>query len=172
MTIGDPLADAVTARLFEDPARIRAQLDTGLRGGLASIHNPDPAVAALLESTEQFTTSLDDAFLENGARPFHSMPPAVHIVSLSMGSLIRVYESPSIAAVLSGTGRLTTGAENRIRETGKWLGTAMLPGALRVGAPGYIGTLGVRLLHARIRYAAMRSGFAERQHQTRTANRA
>lgn len=39
----------------------------------------------------------------------------------------------------------------------------MLPGALRVGAPGYIGTLGVRLLHARVRYVAMRDGFADRQ---------
>ena len=49
---------------------------------------------------------MDDTLLDTGTRPFHSMPPAVHIVSLSMGSLIRVYESPSIAAVLAGTGRL------------------------------------------------------------------
>lgn len=87
------------------------------------------------------------------------MPPAVHVISLSVGSLVRVYEAPSIAAVLSGTGRLVDGADARLRETAKWLGEAMLPDALRVGAPGYIATNVVRMMHAKVRYFAAKSGY-------------
>jgi hypothetical protein len=94
------------------------------------------------------------------------MPPAVHLVSLSAGALIRVYESPSIAAVLATTGRLVDGAERRIRETGKWVATAMLPGSLRVGQPGYVATLQVRMLHANMRRFVRSRGFDERANGT------
>jgi hypothetical protein len=83
------------------------------------------------------------------------------LVSLSAGALIRVYDSPSIATVLAATGRLIDGAERRIRETGQWVATAMLPGALRPGEAGYIATLQVRLLHAQKRNVARRRGYDE-----------
>ena len=85
----------------------------------------------------------------------------MHLVSLSAGALIRVYDSPSIAGVLTTTGRLIDGAERRIRETGQWVATAMLPGALRAGEAGYVATLQVRLLHAQKRNVARRRGFDE-----------
>jgi hypothetical protein len=94
------------------------------------------------------------------------MPPAVHLVSLSAGALIRVYESPSIAAVLASTGRLVDGADRRICETGKWVATAMLPGSLRAGQPGYVATLQVRMLHAHMRRFVRSRGFDESAYGT------
>ncbi|MBX3593403.1 oxygenase MpaB family protein [Sphingomonas sp.] len=160
LTTGDPLADAVAGAMQADPA-IRQQIDLGLVHGLAAVPQPHDAVRALLTDTERRPDYVDDALLERGSRPFHSMPPAVHIVSLSVGALIRVYQSPSITVVLAGTGRLIDGAERRIRETGKWLGTAMLPGALAPGQAGYVATIRVRLLHALVRMGARRKGFDE-----------
>lgn len=160
LTTGDPLADAVVIAMHADP-EVRGQLGQGLLQGLDAISGPHEAVRALLTETERRPDYIDGDFLETGSRPFHSMPPAVHIVSLSVGALVRVYESPSIATVLAGTGRLIEGAERRIRETAKWLGTAMLPGALGVGGPGYVATIRVRLLHAMMRRGARHKGFDE-----------
>ncbi|WP_313137954.1 hypothetical protein [Paracoccus jeotgali] len=113
----------------------------------------------MLEDLEQAAAGVDDGLLADGAEGFWTMAPAVHVISLSVGSLIRVYESPSIAAVLSGTGRLVDGADARLRETAKWLREAMLPGALRIAAPGYLATVGVRMLHAKVRHYAAKGGY-------------
>ncbi len=159
LTTSDPLADPVARRIAEGDRDLAAALDLGLRKGLAALERPDPELAVLLEDIEQAASVVDDDLLSAGAEAFWTMPPAIHVISLSVGSLIRVYESPSIAAVLSETGRLVDGADARLRETAKWLGEAMLPGALRPGAPGYIATVGVRMLHAKVRYYAAKGDY-------------
>ncbi|WP_060712007.1 DUF2236 domain-containing protein [Pseudonocardia sp. HH130629-09] len=70
-----------------------------------------------------------------------------------------MYESPSIAKVLSTTGRLVDRADKRLTETGAWLTQAMLPGNLRRGRPGYVATLNVRMLHAHMRRLALDRGY-------------
>lgn len=75
--------------------------------------------------------------------------------------LLRVYESPSIAFVLSASGRLIDGAARRIEETAKWFYQVVQPGSLRLGKDGYIATLNVRLLHAHMRRVARDKGFNE-----------
>jgi hypothetical protein len=148
LTTADPLADAVADAIHSEGGAVRAAFSQGVTDGLASLANPHPAVAALLASTEALPGYADDELLDHGSAPYYTSPMAVHLVSLSAGALIRVYDSPSIAGVLAATGRLVDGAERRIRETGQWVATAMLPGALRVGELGYVATLQVRLLHA------------------------
>ena len=159
LTTGDPLADPIAKRIAEGDRDLATALDLGLQQGLKAIVDPDPALAALLEDIEQAAADLEDDLFENGASAFHTMPPAVHMISLSVGSLTRVYESPSIAAVLSGTGRLIDGADARLRETALWLAEVMLPGALRRGAPGYIATAGVRMLHAKVRHYTAKTDY-------------
>lgn len=161
LTTGDPLADAVVAAIHQDGRALRGQLDQGVREGLSSLEAPHAAVAALLRSAETLPDYATDELLDHGSLPFFSMPPAVHMVSLSAGALIRVYQSPSIANVLTTTGRLIDGADRRIRETGKWVSTVMLPGSLRPGAAGYVATLQVRMLHAHMRHLARTRGFDE-----------
>ncbi len=164
LTTGDPLADRVARRIAEGDEALARSLKLGLREGLAAIPSPDRDLTALLEDLEQAAGEVDDDLLRDGAEAFWTMPPAVHVISLSVGSLIRVYESPSIAAVLSGTGRLVEGADARLRETAKWLGEAMLPDALRPGARGYIATVGVRMLHAKVRHYALMGDYDAARH--------
>ena len=161
LTTGDPLADAVVADIHAGHPQARNAIQLGIRHGLDSLVDPPDSVVALLAETERLPDYADDDVLDHGSAPFYTMPPAVHLISLSAGALIRVYESPSIAAVLSTTGRLVDGADRRIRETGKWVATVMLPGSLRVGQPGYGATLQVRMLHANMRRLVRSRGFDE-----------
>ncbi len=162
LTTGDPLTDAVVADIHDGHPQARTAVQLGIRNGLDSLVDPPNSVRAFLTDTERLPEYADGDLLDHGSAPFHTMPPAVHLISLSAGALIRVYESPSIAAVLATTGRLVDGADRRIRETGKWVATAMLPGSLRVGQPGYVATLQVRMLHANMRRLVRSRGFDER----------
>jgi hypothetical protein len=161
LVTGDPLADAVAEAIHVDGRRVHTQLQDGLAHGRASLPDPHPAVAALLTHTETLPDYATDELLDEYPLPFFTMPAAAHIVSLSAGALIRVYESPSIAQVLTTTGRLIEGADRRIQETGKWVNTVMLPGGLRPGGQGYVATIQVRMLHAHMRRVARSRGFDE-----------
>lgn len=161
LTTGDPLADAVVAEIHDGHPQARQAVQSGIRHGLDSLLDAPDSVVAFLTDTERLPPYADGDLLEHGSGPFYTMPPAVHLISLSAGALIRVYESPSIAAVLASTGRLIDRAERRIRETGKWVATAMLPGSLSVGQPGYVATLQVRMLHANMRRLVRSRGFDE-----------
>ena len=161
LTTADPLADAVVAEIQERGRAVRVALAAGIEHGLASLADPPPAVAALLTQAESLPDYVDDALLDEGPLPQYSMPNPVHAISLSAGALVRVYQSPSIATVLATTGRLIDGARRRIDETGKWVRVATLPGAMRRGAPGYVQTLQVRMLHAQMRRLARTRGYDE-----------
>jgi ER-bound oxygenase mpaB/B'/Rubber oxygenase, catalytic domain len=164
LVAGDPLADAVVAETHENGQPARAALEQGIQGGLSSVPDAPPAVKALLTATEALPAFGGDDLLDRGSAPYYTSPVAVHMLSLSAGALIRVYESPSISRVLATTGRLIDGADRRIRETGTWLSTVMLPGSLRPGRPGYVATLQVRMLHAHMRHLARTRGFDEAAH--------
>ncbi len=166
LTTGDPLADAVVASIHADGREVNDQLQRGIREGLASVQDPHPSVVGLLTSTETLPSYATAEVLDESSLPFFSMPAPVHMVSLSAGALVRVYESPSIATVLATTGRLVDGADRRVRETGTWVSTAMLPGSLWPGRDGYVGTLQVRMLHAHMRHLARARGFDEEAYGT------
>jgi hypothetical protein len=166
LTTGDPLADAVVADIHGGHPQARQAVQLGIRNGLDTLVDPPDSVVAFLNDIERLPAYADGELFDHGSTPFYTMPPAVHLISLSAGALIRVYESPSIAAVLTSTGRLVDGADRRIRETGKWVATAMLPGSLRVGQPGYVATLQVRVLHANMRRLVRSRGFDESAYGT------
>jgi hypothetical protein len=166
LTTGDPLADALVADMHDGHPQARNAVQLGIRNGLDTLVDPPDSVVAFLTDTERLPDYADDDLLDHGSAPFYTVPPAVHLISLSAGALIRVYESPSIAEVLATTGRLIDGADRRIRETGKWVATAMLPGSLRVGQAGYVATLQVRLLHANMRRLVRTRGFDESAYGT------
>lgn len=162
LTTGDPLADAVVQEIHAGGREVRAKLHKGIEHGLASVDDPPPGVAALLTQAESVPAYVDDTLLDEASRSFFSAPPPVHIVSLAAGALIRTYQSPSIATVLSMTGRLVDGVPRRLRETGRWVNSAMLPGSLRPGRVGYVSTLQVRMTHAHMRRLARDRGYDEK----------
>ncbi|OLT19431.1 hypothetical protein BJF78_10630 [Pseudonocardia sp. CNS-139] len=164
LTTGDPPADAVVEEIHAGGKPVRDALATGVRDGLAAVADPPPAVAALLAQAEATPAHVDDDQVKAGCEPYFSSHPASRTIALSAGALVNTYSSPHIAAVLTGTGRLVEAADRRLLETGVWLNAAMLPGGLHRGAPGYVATLQVRMLHAHVRRHVRAHGFDEAAH--------
>lgn len=159
LQVGDPLADAVILEVNELGKEAKRQLNQGILHGLDSVENPPPAIAAFLTQIATMPEWIDHDTVAAGDVPDLSLPPVWKALASSGLSLAHVYASPGIAKLLVQTGQLTTMAERRLVETGMWKNQTVLPGALLRGAPGYVGTVQVRLLHARVRHTAMRHGW-------------
>ncbi|GAB2764530.1 oxygenase MpaB family protein [Streptomyces bullii] len=156
---GDPLADAVIVEINEFGKEAKQQLNQGLVAGLDSLDSPPPAVAAFLAQLETMPEWISHDQLAAGDVGDLSIPPQWTLLTSAGIQLVHVYASPSIAKLLVQTGSLTTMAPRRLVETGVWHEQAVLPGGLLRGAPGYVGTAQVRLLHARVRHTAMKHGW-------------
>jgi hypothetical protein len=160
LTVGDPLADAVMAELERLGTRGREALDQGLADGLGSLREPPPAVRALLHQLEQRPDWILDADLADGDRATQAIPQPWDVIAFAAVSMTYVYASPAIAELLMYTGELaTSAAPRRLAETGAWRSAVVLPGGLERGAPGYLATARVRLMHARVRAKALRDGW-------------
>ncbi|MDT0322367.1 oxygenase MpaB family protein [Streptomyces millisiae] len=157
--VGDPLADAVIVEFDELGRSARSALQRGLIEGRASVPDAPPAVDALLVHVETVPHWVASKLLDEGDRTSLAVPPHWRNLAFSGGSLAHTYSSPAIARLLVGTGRLTSAASRRLAETGLWNASTILPGGLRHGAPGYVQTVQVRLLHARVRASAMSHGW-------------
>ncbi|MGW3120107.1 oxygenase MpaB family protein [Streptomyces sp. NPDC001107] len=156
LQVGDPLADAVILEINELGKEAKQQLNQGLADGLDSLDNPPPAVAAFLTQLETLPEWTDHETLAAGDAGDLSIPPMWNFLTAAGLQLVHVYASPSIAKLLVQTGSLTTMSPRRLAETAAWREQAVLPGGLLRGAPGYVGTAQVRLLHARVRHTAMK----------------
>lgn len=157
--VGDPLADAVIVEFDELGRSARTALQRGLTQGRASVPHAPPAVDALLAHAETVPHWVSPELLDDGDRTSLAVPQHWRGLAFSGGSLAHTYSSPAIARLLVGTGRLTSTAPRRLAETGLWNASAILPGGLRHGAPGYVQTVQVRLLHARVRASARSHGW-------------
>lgn len=146
MRTGDPLADAVVADRVP-----RQVIDDVLHRRRPS--GPVPAsLEALRAQLESVPDWVEPDRLRRGSQAYLGIGATWMQLLLGPGSLVNTYRSPGIAVVLTASGRLdTAAAARRISETGAWLGSAVQPDHLRVGAPGYVATAQVRLLHAHIR---------------------
>ncbi|ATB31081.1 oxygenase MpaB family protein [Melittangium boletus] len=163
LAVGDPLADAVIVELDELGKEGRRVLNAGLEKGLDSLESPPPAIAALLRQLETVPGWVDREALLRGDEASLSIPPLWSNLAFSVGALVHTYSSPAIARLLVQSGRLTTMASRRLLETGIWRIHGVLPGGLVRGAPGYIQTVQVRLLHARVRATTLKHGWEREQ---------
>lgn len=159
LQVGDPLADAVIAEFDRLGRPARTALQQGLTDGLASVPDAPPAVTALLTDVESVPFWVAPDLLDEGDRISLAVPVHWRGLASAAGSLAHTYASPSMARLLAGTGQLTAMAGRRLAETGLWNASAMLPGGLHPGAPGYVQTVQVRLLHARVRASALGHGW-------------
>ncbi|MEU9919342.1 oxygenase MpaB family protein [Streptomyces sp. NPDC051001] len=156
---GDPLADAVILEINELGKEAKRQLNQGLVSGLGSLDDPPPAIAAFLTQLETMPEWIDRDTVAAGDVAALSIPPLWGLLTSAGFPLIHTYASPSIAKLLVQTGSFTTMAPRRLAETEVWRQQAVLPGGLLRGAPGYVATVQVRLLHARVRHTAMKHGW-------------
>ncbi|MEU6198569.1 oxygenase MpaB family protein [Streptomyces sp. NPDC047061] len=156
--VGDPLADAVIAEMDELGAPARGTFNEGLEKGLASLQDVPPAIAALLAEVQAVPDWVDAEKLARGETGYLSVEVQWTQIALALGSLLPEYSTPRIAGVLAGTGRLVTITQRRLQETGKWLNSVALPGGMLLGGPGYLDTVQVRLMHARVRKTLLKHG--------------
>ncbi len=70
---------------------------------------------------------------------------------LALGSLVRSFCSPSGNKPLVASGLLEQDTARRAWQTGRFLQQVCSPGGMRPGAPGFVSTVRVRLLHAETR---------------------
>ncbi|UVE18400.1 DUF2236 domain-containing protein [Pseudomonas sp. LS44] len=158
--LGDPLADAVIAeqRGLAQANRAAAQ---GIAHGLASLEQAPPALRALLEQAESVPEWVDAARIRKGAEAYLSVGLEWLTISLGPGSLAHTYSSPAIAKVLMATGSLDSRAERRLVETAVWNHQVARPDGLARGGRGYVHSLQVRLLHARVRGGLLNKGWPQ-----------
>lgn len=154
----DPLADAATEALLAQRDLADA-LQRGIAFGSDTVADLPTAVRQLLHDAESVPDWVDPSRLARGVDAYLSIGALWLGISLGPGSLAHTYSSPSIAQVLMTTGNLQTRAMRRLQETANWQYHTLRPGGLARGTPGYVHTLQVRMLHARVRANLLARGW-------------
>jgi hypothetical protein len=154
---GDPLADALAADIAGDSTRrIALAFEAALTEGLASVVEPPDSLRAFFDHVEATPAWLDREKLDAGGVSYLRLGPALQICMTA--ALAAGYNSAASVKPLARTRRFIDSAEPRARETGIWFFKTLRPGGLAPRAPGYQATVRVRLVHAMVRRALLRTG--------------
>jgi hypothetical protein len=153
----DPLADEAARELAEvSHGEADRRVEHALSSGSSAIEASSPALARLVEAMAHVPFWVDWARIDRaGLLLFRAGP--LGPITLAAKALLLGYASPAGNKPLALSGRLTTGANRRLGETGQYLvavcGRDGLRPKARSGKPGegFASSLRVRLLHARIR---------------------
>ncbi|MFV0446127.1 MAG: oxygenase MpaB family protein [Planctomycetaceae bacterium] len=156
---GDPLADALAAKLKELGPVGRKQFDEGLANGLASLSDPPEELANLLRHMESFATEIDPDELKKPMVAVCSIEPIWTQVAFAFASLFHTYSNSAMSRILVSTGRLVEQASHRVAETDLWQLRVDMPGGSLQGAPGYVSIGQVRVLHSIVRLSLLRKGW-------------
>ncbi|MEI1682979.1 oxygenase MpaB family protein [Acinetobacter baumannii] len=155
----DPLADAVIAAQKNADEKYKTDLQQGIELGVAVLHQPAPELRAFFEDAENIPQWVDSKSLIRGAEEYLTLSLPWQAISNGPGALTHTYFSPNITKILMQTGNLSGIALRRIVETTIWKQYVLVPGGLTLGQQGYIHTLQVRLLHARVRMGILKKGW-------------
>ncbi|WP_211348952.1 oxygenase MpaB family protein [Nocardioides litoris] len=139
----DPLADTVVAD--RAAARVvREALAGADRSGVGA------AAGALLDHVTTDPPWLERDRLDRAADVLvrHTAPWGL---CLGAASLLRGADNAIAAKPLQLTGRYAAEPAVRSIEVGEWLAEVVRPGGMAVGGPGWVRTVRVRLIHARVR---------------------
>lgn len=157
---GDPLADAAVGDYQRANPETQSLLELGMRQGLASTGSMPDSFRRLLKDSEATASVISAEEVDLAMQPYAWVGPVWLSISLGPGSLAHTYSDPGIAAVLMRTGnQLPQTVSRRLLETQFWNISVIKPGGMAIGGPGYVHTLQVRLLHARVRATLMQGGW-------------
>lgn len=157
-TTGDELADAVVADSLRASPDERALLARGMLNGSWTIPDAPLSFRRFITDAEAAISSCSSAALRQASETYLAIGPIWLTISLGPGALVHTYSDPGIAAVLARTGNLIgQAAARRLLETQLWNVQVVRPAGLLRGGSGYVQTLQVRLLHAKVRAALMKS---------------
>ena len=160
LTVGDPPADAVIADVMSDS-------DLTWKDVLAALEEPSatttdsPALRDFLTLVTDTPPWFDRSVAHAGARAWWRFG------SLQVGtlyqSLIYGYQAQGFVRPLIETGRLSEGTWDRVVATGRWITLATAPGMMEPGAPGWVETVRIRLVHAMVRHHLLARGWDSEQ---------
>lgn len=154
---GDPLADALVARMASMPrAEAMAMLDRALDHGIGSVSNAPQELVDLFAQVDRVPSWVDWDRIALGARAYQRTGLAGSIV-LSAVSLMNGYHSNAAIKPLLFTGRLDVMARRRLAETGRFIAETIQEDGLRRFSPGFKTTIRVRVVHATVRAMLQRS---------------
>lgn len=157
---GDPLADAALSDYQDARPEVRALLEEGMRLGSANVGGLPDSFKALLQDCEAVVAALSDTEFELAMQPYTWIGPTWISIALGPGSLAHTYSDPAIAAVLMRTGNLISDTvSRRLLETQLWKVGVIKPRGMAIGGSGYVHTIQVRLLHARVRATLLQRGW-------------
>jgi ER-bound oxygenase mpaB/B'/Rubber oxygenase, catalytic domain len=155
--LGDPLADAVVAMIQRMPTGVgRRMFETAVDHGIDALDDPPGELVRFFSGVEEQPYWLDYDKLALAARV--SMRTGVIGIGLALPGLALTggYLASKADKPLVGTGDLHRMAPRRLHETAAWYIDVTSPGGLDRFAPGFTGTLRVRLMHALVRAAMHR----------------
>jgi hypothetical protein len=150
LTRTDPLGDAAIEALVPLPRPEQEALIGRLLS--ASPGKLPPALAAFHEWLREPPLWFDEERAEAGGEVLLRSGLLSGLV-LGFKSLVLGYCSPAGNKPLVFSGRLTSDVNKRLAETARFVEAVSEPGGLRFGAPGFVATVRVRLIHARVRHA-------------------
>lgn len=161
--LGGALADAIRTRAGEPGRVTMTQLRQALAGGVGSVADPPPALAAFCAEVERVPDWVDWDLVEEGGRVYNRFGRNAADVLLQL-SLIGGYRFGGPTDLLVATGGLTgDSTRRRLAETQKWATSLAGPGAMRPPAGGRPGGEGWRLtVHVRAMHALVNAAFEPR----------
>jgi hypothetical protein len=167
----DPLADAAIHCLMEHQRQPGEDTFTELQ----RLYRRAPLSAQQRDALERFFHHVDtppdwvdwDAVIR-GQRQL-AMQALPVSASFLVGGLIESYTAPGIARILTETGRLADTTSRRIFETGQMVFDCAVEGSLTPGRMGHRTLLKVRLMHAFVRFHALRHGITNPINQAEMA---
>ncbi|NLE80745.1 MAG: DUF2236 domain-containing protein [Rhodococcus sp.] len=149
LMVGDRPADAVIADVMSESSLTWSE-------ALAALESPTTVTTtsvALQEFLELVATTppwFDAAIAHSGARAWWRFGSLQ--ISTLYQSLIYGYQAQGFVRPLAATGRLSEGTWDRVVATGRWIALATAPGMMKPGAPGWVETVRIRLVHAMVRH--------------------
>jgi hypothetical protein len=157
LTVGDPLADAAVDALATLPRLARdALLDRALAEGVDAVPEAPEALRALFAQLDHVPYWFDPARADRGGRAFLESGILGGIV-LGAGSLVAGYCSPAGNKPLVFSGRLTADVPRRLAETSRFVEVVSAAGGMLRRAEGFRACVKVRVMHAAVRRALLRS---------------
>jgi ER-bound oxygenase mpaB/B'/Rubber oxygenase, catalytic domain len=154
----DCLADAWVERAHSlGRPRAESLFARALRHGVDTLGTDAPSeLVTLCRSTEAVPAWVDPQLLRLGGRTFRRAGLVGSFV-LADFALLGGYRSSAVAKTLVRTGRLRDAAAERLIYTGRFVTGVTEPGALLPFGAGYGAALRVRVMHAEVRRALMRT---------------
>lgn len=157
--MGDRLADPYAALMPEYGfKRLIDMIDQACRHDIDSVADAPPELRKLIAAMETVPDWLDMAMVEEGARQERA-PMAIMSPITIRAAFIATFMNRYAALPMALTGTLSNAsAARRVKETATFFSTSVLPGALARDGEGFRAAAMVRLMHAMVRFNAMRKG--------------